>query len=123
MEAATAEKLDWGYRSVMEQQRDSIDIRMVKIERQLTDLVRDLQNGNTSPKQRLRDMENALSEMSMIVNGDQRLGVRPLRADIQDITKAVDTLNEYINRAKWLVGLVGGIGGLQLIDLLRSILQ
>ncbi len=107
----------------MEQQRDSIDIRHVKIERQLTDLVRDLQNGNTSPKQRLRDMENALSEMSMIVNGDQRLGVRPLRADIQDITKAVDTLNEYINRAKWLVGLVGGIGGLQLIDLLRSILQ
>lgn len=113
----------WIYRSVMEQKQDSTATRMAQFERDFNGLVRELKNGNATPAQRLKKIEQRIEAMERTINGDPTLGVQPLRVDVQAASQKIDQIDEYVNRAKWLVTLVGGIGGLQAIDLLRSIFQ
>jgi len=123
METATEVKTRWGYRSAMEQKQDSTTARLAQFERDFNGLVQELRNGSSTPAQRIKLIEKRLESMERTINGDPSLGVQPLRVDVQAATQKIDQIDEYVNRAKWLVTLVGGIGGLQAIDLLRSIFQ
>ena len=125
METATerTSKVNWAYRSVMEQKQDSTAARLAQFEREFNGLIKELKNGHGSPSLRLKEVEKRIEAMERTINGDPSLGVQPLRVEVQAASAKIDQIDEYVNRAKWLVTLVGGIGGLQAIDLLRSIFQ
>jgi hypothetical protein len=77
-----------------------------------------------SPEEsKLIQLEKIIAELERSVMGDEALRVKSLRYEIEILAEIVAQIGEFMNRIKWVVTIVLGLGGIQFIDLVGSLLS